>query len=76
MAENKVVSEKSELQAHIKVTREIRAVVNPNGRGYAEDNVTKYLNDEVLEVTVKADTPSKLAHKVAVMLATIEADDE
>ena len=74
MAVDKVVAEKSEYKAHIKVTREIRATINPNGRGYSEDNITRYLNDEVLEVTVKAADPEALTAKVEVMLGTIEED--
>lgn len=70
----KVVSKKSEFQATIEVTREVRAVINPNGRGYTEDNVVRYLNDGVLKVTIKAGTPEALAAKVAVVLGTIEED--
>jgi len=70
----KVVSQKAELQAEIKVTRQIRAIINPNGRGYSADDVVKYLNDEVLTVTVKAGTPTELRQKVDVMLGTIEED--
>jgi len=72
--ENKVISQKSEFQAEIKITREIRAVVNPNGRGYDADNVVRYLNDNVLEVTLKAGTPVKLAEKIQAVMATIEED--
>lgn len=74
MAE-RIVSQKAELQAKVKVTREIKAVVNPNGRGYSEDNVTKYLNDEVLEITVKADTALALRTKVDIILSTIEEEN-
>lgn len=70
----KVVSQKSEFQATIKVTREIRAVISPNDRNFMADNVIKYLNDEVLEITVKAATPAKLADKVGVIMGTIEED--
>ena len=74
MAE-KIVSQKAELQAEIKVTREIKAVINPNGRGYSEDNVTKYLNDEVTKFTVKAATPQELRTKVDTILSTIDNEE-
>jgi hypothetical protein len=72
--ENKVVSQKTEFIAQIKVTRDIRAVINPNGRDYKSDNVIRYLNDEVMEVTVKAGSAAKLMEKVSVVLGTIEED--
>jgi hypothetical protein len=71
----KVVSQRAEFQAEISVTRQIRAVISPNGRNYAEDNVTRYLNDGVISVTIKAGSAEKLAEKVSIVLGTIEEDE-
>lgn len=72
--ENRVISQKAELVAEVTVNRSIRAVVNPNGRGYSEYNVTKYLNDEVSKFTVKAATHAELRTKVDTMLSTIDSE--
>lgn len=74
MAE-RVVSQKAELQAEVHITRQIKAVINPNGRGYSEDNVTRYLNDEVLKVTVKAGTALELRTKVDIIMSTIDEEN-
>jgi uncharacterized protein YaiI (UPF0178 family) len=71
----KIVSQKAELLAQVTVKRSIRAIINPNGRMYSEDNVTKYLNDEVTQFTVKAATPQELRIKVDVMLSTIDNEE-
>lgn len=73
MAE-KIVSQKAELQAEVHVVRKVRAVINPNGRGYDEDNVTKYLDHEVTKFSVKAGTAAELRTKVDVMLSTIDEE--
>ncbi len=75
MAE-RIVSQKAELQAEVKVTRQIKAVINPNGRGYSEDNVTKYLNNDVLTVTVKAANAVDLRTKVDIIMSTIEEEND
>lgn len=70
----KVVSQQVHYKAVVHVVREGVVVINPNGRGYAEDNVERSVGTEVLSVTVRAATPEKLRLKVEQMLLTM--DDE
>lgn len=70
--EAKLVDNLDEWTATITVHRGQKVLINPNGRGYDDDN--KIITDQntELEVTVKATSPTKLAAKIAVIMDTLE----
>lgn len=75
MAVAKMVTESLVYTAKVKVYKEHVAVINPNGRGYDEDNVEKTVSNEVVEITVRAKTLNGLANKVAAIVAMGEDED-
>ena len=69
---DKLVDYTDEWTANIKVTRGQKVLVNPNGRGYSEDNRVVSEEGNVLSVTVRASDPEALSDKVGIILGTIE----
>lgn len=58
--------------AEVKVSRKQSILVNPNGRGYSEDNRIITGDTEVFAVTVRATSAEKLAAKVTAVLGVVE----
>ncbi|AEQ20970.1 hypothetical protein E3_0560 [Rhodococcus phage E3] len=58
--------------AEVKVSRKQSVLVNPNGRGYNEDNRIITGDTEVFAVTVRATNAEKLTAKVAAVLSVVE----
>lgn len=68
----KLISQEVELTAEVRVIANIKAVINPNGRGYEADNFSKILNGEVLSFVVRAGNADDLAKKVSTFLNTLK----
>lgn len=72
---SKLIDYSDEWTANVQVSRARKILVNPNGRGYDEDNRVIDAEGVELEVTLRASDPEKLADKVAIVLGTVEKDN-
>lgn len=68
----KVVSSEMEYKAHIKVTLEGTVKINPNGRGYSEDDIHRRVEEDLATFTVKAPNSKRLREKVLTLLSTLD----
>lgn len=72
MADPYIVDDSTVYEAEVKVLQKGKVVINPNGRGYKDDNVTRAVEDRVLHITVQAKTPTHLRQKVVAILQTLD----
>lgn len=75
MATGVIVSSTPRFTAKVIVTRHTVDVVNPNGRNYEADNITRNSSEELLHVTVVATDMESLRKKIATITETVEGSE-